>query len=166
MPRFTDPQKRDPFRNFNFRIFLGGVEVAACSKMSGLSASVEVAKFRAGNSASSVDEMLPGRATYEPVTLEGGVTNDSAFEDWATALVRNEWDQGLRAVEPDFRRDVEILVYDLDLATPVKRYILHRAWVSKYAPLSELVGSANDVLIETIEIQHEGYTREAIDADA
>ena len=39
MPRFSDPKKRDPYRNFNFRIWIGGKEVAACHKMSQLSAS-------------------------------------------------------------------------------------------------------------------------------
>jgi hypothetical protein len=29
MPRFVDPKKRDPFRGFNYRIVVAGVEVAA-----------------------------------------------------------------------------------------------------------------------------------------
>lgn len=161
MPRFIDETKqRDPFRNFNFRVVLGGVDVAACRKMSGLTGNVEVVKFRPGTNPSSADELSPGRVHYEPVTLESGLTNDTAFEDWATALLRNEASGGARAVEPGFRRDVEIHVYDLDNATPVRKYLLHRAWVSKYTAMSELAGEANEVLIETIEIQHEGFTRE------
>jgi phage tail-like protein len=76
MARFVDPKKRDPYRNFNFRIVLGGIEVAACRKMSGLTGSVDVVKFRAGNNLASNEELSPGRTHYEPVTLEAGLTKD------------------------------------------------------------------------------------------
>jgi phage tail-like protein len=159
--RFVDGRKRDPYRNFNFRLVLGNVEVAACRKASGLTGSVEVVKFRAGNNLSSVDELSPGRAHYEPVTLESGLTNDKAFEDWALALLRNELIGGLRTADPDFRRQVEIHVYDIenDQSKPVKKYFLFNAWVSKFTTMSELAAEANEVLIETIEIQHEGFQR-------
>ncbi|MES2639552.1 MAG: phage tail protein [Myxococcota bacterium] len=157
MPRFSDSKKRDPFRNFNFRIWIGGKEVAACHKMSKLSASVEVVKFRAGSDQSSVSELLPGRTAYDPVTLEGGVTNDPTFQAWATTLVRNRWDTKGREKEPNFRQDVDIRVYDVDNKTVVKFYTLHNAWVSKYTALSDLAGDANEVILESIEIQHEGF---------
>jgi phage tail-like protein len=157
MPRFTDPKKRDPFRNFNFRIVIGGKEVAACHKMSKLMASVEAVKFRAGNDKSSVNEMLPGRVSYDPVTLEAGVTNDATFHLWATTLMRHRWDTVPRALEPNFRQDVEIRVYDIDNKTAVKFFLLHYAWVSKYTAMSDLSGEANEVIIESIELQHEGF---------
>ena len=64
-----------------------------------------------------------------------------------------------RAADPDFRREVEIFVYDIDNDRPIKKFVLHRAWVSKYTAMSELAAEANEVLIETIEIQHEGFER-------
>jgi phage tail-like protein len=158
MPRFAEAERRDPFRNFNFRILMGGVEVAACRKMSALDATVNTVKFRAGNSRSAVDEQLPGRVEYQPVTFEAGVTNDTAFEDWANALVHNEWSPLNRLAEPDFRREVEIRVLDID-GTEVRRYLLHNAWVSKYTAMSDLTGDGNDVVIETLEVTHEGYER-------
>lgn len=162
MQRFvTDIKKRDPFRNFNFRIVMNKIEVAACRKMSGLTGTVDVVKFRAGSNRHSNEEVSPGRVHYEPVTLESGLTTSSEFEQWATQLIRHEQTPGLRATDPDFRREVEIFVYDIDynLNAPVKKYILHKAWVSKYTAMSELAAEANEVLIETIEIQHEGFTR-------
>jgi phage tail-like protein len=159
MPRFVDPKKRDPYRNFNFRILLGGIEVAACKKMSGLTGSVDVVKFRAGNNKATNEEVSPGRAHYEPVTLEAGLTTDMEFERWALMLIRHELTPGLRATDPDFRREVEIFVYDIDNNRPVKKYILHKAWVSKFTTMSELAAEANEVLIETIEMQHEGFER-------
>lgn len=164
MARFEDTQRRDPYRNFNFRIVMGGSEpVAACRKMSALDATVNTVKFRSGNSASSVDEALPGRVEYQPVTLEAGVTDDRSFEEWANQLVHHEG-RPARAPEPDFRREVEIHVFDIDNNTPVRKYTLHRAWVSKFTAMSDLAGDGNDVLIETLELTHEGFTREEVSA--
>ncbi len=88
--RFVDPKKRDPFRNFNFRIVLGGVEVAACRKMSGITGTVDVVKFRAGSNQASNEELSPGRTHYEAVTLEAGLTTDPEFERWALQLIRHD----------------------------------------------------------------------------
>ena len=161
MPRFVDRKKRDPFRGFNFRIVLGGVEVAACRKMSGLTGTVDVVKFRAGNNKASNEELSPGRTHYEPVTLEAGLTTDPEFEKWALQLIRHDQTKDAipRVSDPNFRREVEIFVYDIDNNRPVKKFILHRAWVSKYTAMSELAAEANEVLIETIEMQHEGFDR-------
>jgi phage tail-like protein len=159
MPRFSESRKRDPYRNFNFRIVMGGIEVAACRKVSGLTGSVDVVKFRAGNNKASNEEMSPGRAHYEPVTLEAGLTTDPEFERWALMLIRHELTAGQRAADPDFRREVEIFVYDIDNNRPVKKFVLHKAWVSKYTAMSELAAEANEVLIETIQIEHEGFER-------
>ncbi|CAM4212147.1 phage tail protein [Corallococcus sp. ZKHCc1 1396] len=162
MPRFVESTKRDPYRNFNFRVLLNNVEVYACRKISGLTGTVEVVKFRSGNSVSSVDELSPGRTHFEPVTLEAGLTNDTAFQDWATQLIRHEASPGLRAVEPDYRRTVEILVYDLDHNKVVKKFILHNAWCSKFTAMSELAAEANEILVEIVELQHEGFTIEQV----
>ena len=162
MPRFVESTKRDPYRNYNFRVLFNNLEVAACRKISGLTGTVEVVKFRSGNSLSTVDELSPGRVHYEPVTLEAGLTQDTTFQDWALQLIRHEATPGFRAAEPDFRRTVEILVYDLDFNRAVKKFTLRNAWVSKFMPMSELAAEANEILIETVEIQHEGFTMEPV----
>ena len=163
MPRFVNnASKRDPYRNFNFVVKIDGSPVAACKKMSGLTASVEAVKFRAGNSASTVDEVLPGRVSYEPVTLEGGLTEDTVFTDWANLLVHNQWSPHTRVTDPNYYKDITIEVKDLDNLTVVRRFILRRAWVSKFTTLAELAGDGNEVLIETLELQHEGFTREDV----
>src|SRR3954468_18801252 len=103
MQRFVDPKKRDPYRNFNFRIVMGGVEVAACRKMSGLTGTVDVVKFRAGSNTASNEELSPGRTHYEPVTLEAGLTTDAAFELWALQLIRHDQiTDPVRVSDPDF----------------------------------------------------------------
>src|SRR4029453_12157963 len=158
MARFVDNRKRDPFRNFNFRIVMGGVEVAACRKVSGLTGTVDVVKFRAGNNKTSNEELSPGRTHYEPVTLEAGLNTDPQFEKWGTLLLSKDSNPA-RVADPAFRREVEIFLYDIDNNRPVKKFVLHRAWVSKYTAISEMAAEANEVAIETIEMQHEGFER-------
>jgi phage tail-like protein len=160
MPRFKEATKNDPYRNFNFKIYIDNQVVAACKKMSKLSAAVDVVKFRAGNSTTPVSELLPGRVSYDPVTLEAGLTNDKTFQEWATSLMRNEKTTGERKNEPFFRKDIKIEVLDLDNKSVVRKYTLFNAWCSKYTALSDLVGDANDVIIEMLEIQYEGFLRD------
>ncbi|APR75701.1 Hypothetical protein A7982_01047 [Minicystis rosea] len=160
MPRFNDATKRDPYRNFNFKIIIDGSVVAACKKMSKLAAAVDVVKFRAGSSTAATTELMPGRVSYEPVTLENGLTNDRTFETWATALMRNEASTGDRKVEPNYRKEIGIHVLDIDNKTIVRKYRLINAWCSKYTALSDLVGDANEVVIESIQIEHEGFVRD------
>jgi phage tail-like protein len=51
------------------------------------------------------------------------------------------------------------VVMDIDNKTKVREYVLHNAWVSKYQALGDLVGDANDIILESVEIQHEGFIR-------
>lgn len=158
MVRFQEPTRRDPFRNFNFRIVIDGNVVAACRKMSALDATVNTVKFRSGNDKSTVDEALPGRVEYQPVTFESGVTDEEVFEGWAKQLVAHEAKPDRRP-DPEFRKELEVHVYDIDNTTMVRKYVLHRAWVSKYTAMSDLAGDGNDVIVETLEVTHEGFER-------
>lgn len=156
--RFQEVQRRDPYRNFNFRILFGQTEVAACRKMSALDAMVNVVKFRAGTDLSTVDECMPGRVEYQPVTFESGVTQDRTFEEWAKQLVHHQG-RAARPNDPLFRRDITVEVRDLDGTTVARQYKLYRCFVSKFTQISDLAADGNDVLIETLEITHEGFER-------
>jgi phage tail-like protein len=160
--RFQEAELNDPFRNFNFRIVMDGDEVAACRKMSMLEVSVNTVKFRAGNNRTTVEEMLPGRVEYKPVVFESGLTNDDTFELWARQLMDHDAQVDARVAEPNFRREVEIRVLDIDNITVVRKYVLHRAWPSKYTAMSDLVGDGNDTIIETLELTHQGFERLAV----
>jgi phage tail-like protein len=159
MPRYTDLTKRDPYRNFNFRILMDGNPVAACKKMSKLAGTIDVVKFRAGDSKWAVTELSPGRISYEPVTLESGLTQDPTFQTWATALMVNEATPCTRSLEPYYRKEIQIQVFDIDHVTVVRQYLLHQAWCSRYTAMSDLIADASDILIESIQIEYEGFAR-------
>lgn len=160
--RFDDATTRDPFRNFMFIIKFDGVEVAACRKMSGLEASVNVVEFRAGNAKYMHMERSPGRIEYQTVTFESGKTHDEHFEKWANELITTE-KRTLRSPPPNFRRNITVEVRDID-GQPALSYILYNAWVTSWTALSELAGEGNDTIIETIEVTHEGFDRQPVEA--
>jgi len=154
---------RDPYKGFNFIIELVGEgEVAACRKMSGLSANVNVIEFRAGNSSFTNVERSCGRTEYEAVTLENGKTDDIMFERWANQLITWE-NRPLRVISPDYRKQVLIKIRR-DNGTIGLQYLLHRAWVTKYTAFSDLAADGNDTLIETLEITHEGFERQTVES--
>ena len=81
----NNPQRRDPYKNFKFRVKWDGQYVAGISKVSGLKRTTEVVKHREGGDPST-SRKSPGRNEFDAITLERGVTEDPAFEEWAQVL--------------------------------------------------------------------------------
>ena len=78
----ANPTRLDPYKNFKFRLKWDGQYVAAVSKMSALKRTTEVVEHRAGGDPST-SHKSPGRNKYDAITLERGLTQDTAFHDWA-----------------------------------------------------------------------------------
>jgi phage tail-like protein len=83
----VNPNRFDPFKNFKFRLKWDGVYIAGVSKVSALKRTTEVVEFRDGGDASA-SRKSPGRTEYDAITLERGLTQDRAFEDWANKTWR------------------------------------------------------------------------------
>jgi phage tail-like protein len=147
--------KLDPYRKFKFRIKINDRVVAGLTKCSALTVSVANTDFRSGEM-ESYKHKLPGQVTFEPITLEQGMSDDRTFQDWATAMSNYLGNKGADAEKtPEaFRRDVDIAVYNLN-NQPVKSYRVYNCWVSKYT-VQDLDANSNDVLIHTLELQNEG----------
>src|SRR5437773_10661490 len=75
----------DPYKNFKFRVKWDGQYVAGVSKVGGLKRTTEVVKHREGGDPST-ERLSPGRTNYDPITLERGVTHDTAFSDWTNKV--------------------------------------------------------------------------------
>jgi phage tail-like protein len=146
----------DPYRNFKFRIKFNGAVVAGLTKCSALTVSVASQDFRTGDQ-DSFKQKLPGQVTFEPITLEQGVTQDKTFEAWATNMANFLGNKGADAQKKpnDFRKEVDIEIFNLNNER-VKAYKVFNCWVSKYTAIPGLDASANDVLIQTLELQNEG----------
>ncbi len=159
MAQFTvNPQRFDPYKNFKFRVKWDGRYVAGVSKVGALNRSTEVVEHREGGDPSSARKS-PGQTSYEPISLERGVTHDTEFERWANKVWNFGAGAGSEVSLKDFRKDIIIDVFN-EAGQKVLSYKVYRCWVSEYQALPELDASGNAVAIQTLTLQNEGWERD------
>lgn len=157
-PLFSvNAHRSDPYRTFKFQIIIDGRPVAGLRKMTALKRKTEPVKWRSAGDPST-ERVMPGGTSYEPVTLEQGLTHDPVFEDWANLVNNHEGDAAMSLA--NYRKDVVINVLNLQGSVAIS-YKLYRAWVSDYQALPDLdAGTMNAVGIQSITLQHEGWARD------
>jgi len=158
MAKFSvNTHRFDPYRNFKFKIKWDNQYVAGLSKCSALKKTTEVTDWREGGDP-SVSRKLPGKTSYEAITLEAGVTHDTAFEEWANLANNFQGDAAMSL--KGFRKDaITIDVFNLS-GQKILSYNVYRCWVSEYQALPELDASGNAVMIQTIKLENEGWERD------
>jgi phage tail-like protein len=159
MAEFTvNPTRFDPYKNFKFRVKWDGRYVAGVSKVGALKRTTEVVKHREGGDPSSTRKS-PGRTEYDAITLERGVTNDVAFEQWANKVWNYGSGLGAEVSLKDFRKDIIIDVYN-EAGQLALSYKVYRSWVSEFQTISDLDANANAVAIQHIKLENEGWERD------
>jgi phage tail-like protein len=159
MPQFSvNPQRFDPYKNFKFRVKWDGRYIAGISRVSVLKRTTQVIEHREGGDPSSARKS-PGMTTYEPITLERGLSHDVDFEKWANKV----WSFGASAGEEvslkDFRKDIIIELHN-EAGQLVIAYKVYRCWVSEFQALPDLDADAGAVAIQRITLQNEGWERD------
>jgi phage tail-like protein len=139
-------ERVDPFRSFNFRV--EGLEVASFSEVSGLSSDGDAVDYREGTDVALSVRKLPGLRKYNNVTLKRGVTQSTALWSWYQNIVNGVRD----------RRDCTVVLQNEE-HVDVVRWHLENAYVNKYE-VSTLTATANEVVVETVELVHERLTME------
>lgn len=153
----VNTHRYDPYRTFKFQVIIDGKPVAGLHKMGALKKKTEAVKWRNAGDPSH-ERVMPGGTSYEPVTLEQGLTHDPVFEQWAN-LVNNIQGDAAMSLK-NYRKDIIVNVLNLQGQVAMS-YKLFRAWVSDYQALPELnAGGMNTVGIQTITLQHEGWERD------
>ena len=146
----------DPYRNFRFKVKWDNQYVAALSKMGALKRTTEMVEFReAGENITS--RKLPGKSSYTAVTLEAGITYDSAFEDWAN-LVNDFASHSITSLG-EFRKNIIVDMFN-EAGQKALSYTLYRCWVSEYQALPDLDAGANAVAITTMKLEYEWFERD------
>lgn len=157
MAQFSaNTHRYDPYKNFKFKVKWDGIYVAGISKVGALKQTTEVVEHREGGDPSTVRKS-PGQTKYDPITLERGVTHDPEFEKWANLVYNIQGDAAMSL--KNFRKDILLDVFNLQ-GTKVISYNIFRCWVSEYSAVSELDASGNAVLIQSVTLQHEGWSRD------
>lgn len=159
MVQFTvNAPRRDPYKNFKFRVKWDGKYVAGVNKVSALTRTTEVVEHRNGGDPSTVGRS-PGQTKFEAITLERGVTHDPEFEAWANKVWIQGAGLGAQMSLEDFRKDITLELYN-EAGQLVIAYNVYRCWVSEYKAMMELDASANAVLIQTLKLENEGWERD------
>lgn len=148
----------DPYKNFKFRLKWDGKYVAGVSKVSALKRTTEVVEHREGGDPSS-PRRSPGQSKFEAITLERGVTHDTAFEQWANKVWNHGSALGGEVSLKDFRKDIILEVYN-EAGQLALAYKVYRCWVSEYQALPELDANGNAVAIQTLKLENEGWERD------
>jgi phage tail-like protein len=124
--------------------------------MGALKRTTEMVEWReAGENITS--RKLPGKSSFTAVSLEAGITYDTAFEDWAN-LVNDFASHSLTSLG-EFRKNVTVDVFN-EAGVKVLSYNLYRCWVSEYQALPDLDAGANAVAITTIKLEYEWFERD------
>jgi len=145
---------QDPLETAKFRVKWDGTYIPGVSRVSALRRTTEVVEHRDGGDP-TVSRKAPGRTVYEAITLQRGVTEDSAFEDWANLVF--EVQTGVES--GNFRKDVYLELYN-EAGQLARAYKIYRCWPSAYDALPDLDGGGNAIAIEQIRLENEGWERD------
>jgi phage tail-like protein len=141
-------QRKDPFRNFRFRVEIDGIQQMGFSDATGFEASIDPIDYREGTDPRYVRK-LSGLTKYGAITLKWGITDSHDIYDWFKSGTTGEV----------LRKNISIIIVD-EAGNDKTRWNITNAWPSKYhAP--DLNAKGNDVAIETLEIIHEGIVRDS-----
>ena len=156
MAEFTvNPTRFDPYKTHMFRVKWDGVYVAGLSKMGPLTRTTAPVSYRMGGDP-AYDRRSPGLTSYTSVTLERGVTHDTAFEAWANK-VASFAQPGISLA--DFRKDITVDVFN-EAGQLVLSYHLYGCWPSEYTALPALDAATAAVAIQSIKLELEGWERD------
>jgi phage tail-like protein len=138
--------RQDPYRNYNFRVEIGGIQQAGFSECSGFGSNIDVVEYREGNEPMRVRK-LAGRTSFPNIVLKWGITASRDLVDWHQQTVDGN-------IQP---QNGSIVLLD-NQGNEVARWNFVNGWPSKWDGI-DLNAKGNDVAIETLEITHEGIVR-------
>ena len=119
----------DPYKSFRFRLRSEGHTVAGFGKCAGLQTFA---------------------AKPQPLRLERGVTRDKNFASWIGKPTET-WGASKH-------KDLVVEIYN-EAGQLVHAYLLHDCWVTKFQGIPNLDANSNDVVIETLELDHKRRVR-------
>lgn len=152
----VNPHRLDPYKSSKFQVILDGKVVPGVSRVSPLWRRTDVAVWRSGVMPNHF-VTAPGLTSFDPITLERGLTHDPTFEHWAALSYSSLGDAEMSL--QIFRKDMLINLLNQQ-GTIVLSYMVYRCWVAEYQALPELDANANEVAIEKVVLQHEGFERD------
>lgn len=142
---------------WQFGVEIDGFTQAYFTKATLPEVELDTAEFSPAGS--MFNQKLPGRAAFADITLTMGTRSDTAEDEAFTWLTQtfNVLEQ-IGADPADFLRDIAIVQYSRP-GVEFRRWVLHGAWVKKYAP-GEQDGSSSDNVMRELTLSYQYYTQE------
>jgi len=132
--------RKDPFRSFNFRVEIDGINVGSFSDVSGLSSDGDAVEYRNGDDVPLHVRKLMGLRKFSNITLKRGYTDNRELWTWRNNIINGV---------PD-RRDGSIVLMD-EQRKDVLRWNFTAGWIHKIdGPTFNAKG--NEVGMEMVEI--------------
>lgn len=145
--------RKDPLRNFRYRLVIEGITEAGFSEVTVGELSTDPIEYREGDEKTTVRK-LNGLNKYGNITLKWGITDSMNIADWHQLVVND------KKLLDDARRNVYIHVQD-EAGSDKAVFHIYKAWPCKYDP-SDLNATGNEVAIDTLELCNEGIKREPV----
>ncbi len=146
--------RKDPYRQFRFRIELDGIEQAGFSECTFGDTTTDPVEYREGDEPPRFRK-LSGLTKYGNITLKWGITDTMDIYNWRQDIINDGAGKGTG--EQGHRKNVSIILVD-EAGSDKARWDIERAWPTKYDP-PDFSAKGNEVAIETLEIVHEGFKR-------
>ena len=144
-----ETSQRDPLGTFNFELFIDNQSIGAFREVSGLTADGDAVDYRETTDLRSNVRKLPGLQKYPTITLKRGYTTN-----------RKLWDRYMSILNGGADRRTVTIVLMNEQHQPVRRWDAGKAWIKKIEG-ADLKAGGNEVVIESLEIVHEGLTMES-----
>ncbi len=142
----------------NFRVKWDGRVIPGITHVSELRRKVKVLTFRNGGDPSSPRRM-PGIACYEPIVIKRPRTYDKSFEQWANKVWNFGSGFGAEVSLKDYRKDITIEICS-ETGQVLMAFRVYGCWPSEYVGMSELNADDENVAMETLVLQHQGWERD------
>ncbi|MCQ5128643.1 phage tail protein [Butyricicoccus faecihominis] len=137
-----------PFKKYNYDVSIDGKSVGGFSEVSAPDVTIDPIEYREGNFKANTAGKQPGLVKYGNVTLKWGTTAVTDLYNWAKEVEHGTIN----------RKTVTISLLS-DTGDELAKWSLTDAWPTKYtAP--DFNATNNEVAIESLELVHEGLTRE------
>lgn len=137
-----------PYGRFRYKVEIDGLEAGGFSEVTGFDASTDVREYREGDMVQTPMK-IPGLKKYGNITLKKGLADSGALYDWMIAGVNGDVK----------RKTITITLLNATEAA-VASWRAINAWPVKYTG-PDFNAISSEVAVESLEIAHEGMTRES-----
>ena len=140
-----------PFRGFRFTANFEGLGVTSFKSVSGaFETTIEpTSDYREGGFGRLTSRKLPGLVTYGSITLEKGLYSNPVLYNFFNDYLEGNNFHPVNAT---------IIVYDA-AGNPQASWTVINAWPTRYKS-GDLAADSSDILIEELELVHEGVKRD------